>query len=151
MKLTQQLSMTEREKTKATELWNIEGPKLACGHLLVYLRGDLGAQEASPRFILYDVLLCGKCVERLQRLGRIPKEKILTQQQRKVAQAEIWLRNFLAQQGGAAPLSAFTRGEKLPFGIVTLRTALRNLGGTEDNGGPRRRKSWRLPNGSKGT
>ena len=48
MKLTQQLSMTEREKTKATELWNIEGPKLACGHLLVYLRGDLGAQEARP-------------------------------------------------------------------------------------------------------
>ena len=62
-------------------------------------------------------------------------------------QAEVWLRDYLKEQGGTAPLSVFTakNGEKPSFGITTLRTALKNLGGTEDNIGPRSRKGWKLP------
>lgn len=151
-KLTLQVALMREERLKAIELWSIKGARFACGHVLAFVQVARGAKSVRPLRpvqpgVWKETLLCGKCLFRLRRAGKIPKEKILTRQARKVMQAEAWLREYLAEQGGTAPLSAFTtkNGEKPPFGITTLRSALKNLGGTEEKNGPRGRKYWKLP------
>jgi hypothetical protein len=59
-----QLSMTKREKLKATELWaGAEKASLACVHVIILLQGLRVAEAVLPA-VIGDVLLCGKCIVR---------------------------------------------------------------------------------------
>ena len=62
--MTHQLSMTKREKLKATELWaGAEKASLACVHVIILLQGLQWAEAVLPA-VIGDVLLCGRCIAR---------------------------------------------------------------------------------------
>lgn len=80
MKLTAQFSMTEPEKCKAKELWNIEGVPVACGHVLVFLRGIPGAKQPRGVAVKDDMVLCMACRKRIDKIENPPQRITVTYQ-----------------------------------------------------------------------